>query len=134
MISRLYRSFQHRDIVTVAKENSYIGKVFLAHIQFFRKSTLSVAGKGAQLDDLVSSCLAHFFHVPRSYNISRNTPPTTERAWKPDFFAVFVLNQSVIGTRSGVSFRKLITGETKASKSFRSCVNVAVQSVQSNFV
>ena len=46
---------------------------------------------------------AYFFQMAGSASILMNTPPTTERAWKPCCFAVTVSYQSVSGTRLGDS-------------------------------
>jgi hypothetical protein len=91
-------------------------------------------GIGAKSLAFVLSRPAYLAHTAWSYSICRNTPPTTGRAVKPTFLAVFVWYQSVIGERSGVSFKNRNTGSTKASKSARSWVKVAVHRIQSSFV
>src|SRR5262249_252074 len=91
-------------------------------------------GNGAHRPDVCLSRLAHFFHMSRSANIFMKTPPTTERAWNPSFFGLSVQNQSVIGTRSGVSLRKRRIGEMNASKSFFDSAMLAVQTIQSSLV
>src|SRR5947209_11759661 len=91
-------------------------------------------GNGAQPLAFVASRLAQCFHSFSSYNSSIKSPPTTERAWNPVCFAFRVSYQSVIGTREGDSFRNRYTGATRASKSARFRVSVAVHIVQSSLV
>ena len=66
---------------------------------------------------MVAALLRHFCHSPGSASILMNTPPTTERAWKPRCFPSAVQYQSLKGTRVGDSLAKRYAGSASAAKS-----------------
>ena len=117
-----------------------LGSDFAAALPYpdvlFEVTTTSNRPDAMSVYGLARDLAAHYGVPVRrlSTEVGVTGSPTTGRAVKPRLRALSVKYQSVIGERSGVSLRNRYTGFTRASKSSRFCVSVAVQRIQSSFV